>query len=512
MLGATLGNFTRLIGIARILARHDALWPLERLGVAPLALLLGRMLGGPRRAKGRPGERLARALEEIGPGAIKLGQALAVRSDLVGEEAAQDLTRLQDRLPPFPFAQARAAVEAELGGPLETLFAEFGEEPVAAASIAQVHRARTLDGQDVAVKILRPDIEQRFARDLSLLYWIARLAERTAPMTRRLKPVAVVAEFEKWVRTEMDFRIEAASASELAEYFPAGGNEERFRVPRVHWELTGQRVLVIEWIEGVRIDDLEAIDRMGMDRRDITARSARVFFLQVFRDGFFHADMHPGNMFLTAEGELVPVDFGIMGRVDIATRRYLADMLSGFLQRRYAAVADVHFRAGYVPRDQDREAFTQALRSIGEPLHGLPLNRISLGRLLAQLFQTTEKFKMQTRPELLLLQKTLLVAEGVGRKLDPDVNMWIMAQPLIEDWMLANRGPEARLREFAANASDTLERLPRLVRRAEEVLDGLAARDPYDMARERRRFLRDGLLAAACVLAAAALLAAVLLD
>lgn len=505
------GNTMRLIGIARSMARHDALWPLQRLGVARPALFLGRLLGGKRRRDGRPGERLARALEELGPGAIKLGQALAVRSDLVGEQVAQDLTRLQDQLPPFPFATARKAVEEELGQTLEELFADFSETPVAAASIAQVHRATTHDGREVAVKILRPDIEARFDTDLKLLYWIARLAERAAPATRRLKPLAVVREFEKWVRVEMDLRLEAASASELAENFPPG-NPENFRVPQVHWDLTGRRVLATEWIDGVRIDDLDAIERMGLDRRDVTARSARVFFLQVFRDGFFHADMHPGNMFLLPSGELVPVDFGIMGRVDMETRRYLADMLSGFLRRQYGKVADVHFRAGYVPADQDREAFTQALRAIGEPLQGLTLNRISLGKLLAQLFQTTEQFAMQTRPELLLLQKTLLVAEGVGRKLDPEVNMWVLAQPLIEDWMFANRGPEARIRQALGDALDTMERLPRILRKAEDVLNHLGDTSPREMASERRKSSRDIMLAASCVIAAAALLAAVLLD
>ena len=505
------GNTMRLIGIARSMARHDALWPLQRLGVARPALFLGRLLGGKRRRDGRPGEKLARALEELGPGAIKLGQALAVRSDLVGEQVAQDLTRLQDQLPPFPFATARKAVEEELGQTLEELFAEFSETPVAAASIAQVHRAITHDGREVAIKILRPDIEARFDTDLKLLYWIARLAERAAPATRRLKPLAVVREFEKWVRVEMDLRLEAASASELAENFPPG-NPENFRVPRVHWDLTGRRVLATEWIDGVRIDDLDAIERMGLDRRDVTARSARVFFLQVFRDGFFHADMHPGNMFLLPSGELVPVDFGIMGRVDMETRHYLADMLSGFLQRHYAKVADVHFRAGYVPADQDREAFTQALRAIGEPLQGLTLNRISLGKLLAQLFQTTEQFAMQTRPELLLLQKTLLVAEGVGRKLDPEVNMWVLAQPLIEDWMFANRGPEARIRQTLGDALDTMERLPRILRKAEDVLNHLGDASPREMARERRKSFRNSMLVASCVIAAAALLAAVLLD
>lgn len=505
------GNSLRLIGIARTLARHDALWPLERLGVARPALFLGRALGGKRRKDGRPGERLARALEELGPGAIKLGQALAVRSDLVGEDVAQDLTRLQDRLPPFPFAIARQAVEEELGAPLTEIFTTFSETPVAAASIAQVHRATTLDGQDVAVKILRPDIEARFDADLKLLYWLARLAERAAPATRRLKPVAVVQEFEKWVRVEMDLRLEAASASELAENFPPG-NPERFRVPQVFWGLTGRRVLATEWVDGVRIDDLEAIEELGFDRRDICARSARVFFLQVFRDGFFHADMHPGNMFLARDGMLVPVDFGIMGRIDLDTRRFLADMLSGFLQRQYRKVADVHFRAGYVPADQDRDAFTQALRAIGEPLHGLPLNKISLGKLLAQLFQTTEQFAMQTRPELLLLQKTLLVAEGVGRKLNPDVNMWILAQPLIEDWMLANRGPEARIRQTLGDALETMERLPRLLRKAEHVLEQFSGTTPREIARERRKSFRDSMLAASCVIAASALLAAILLG
>lgn len=500
-----LRNFARLIAVARTLARHDALWPLEALGVARPAVAIGGLLAR-RKGEGRPGERLARALEELGPGAIKLGQALAVRSDLIGEEAAADLTRLQDRLPPFPSDDARTAVSEELGRPVETLFRVFETEPVAAASIAQVHRAETLDGETVAVKILRPGIEARFERDLDLIYWLARLAERTVPYTRRLRPIAVAREFERWVRAEMDLRLEAASASELADQFPAG--EEGFRVPTVHWRLSGRRVLTIDWVDGVRIDDIAALDRMGLDRRDLVARSARVFFLQVFRNGFFHADMHPGNMFVTEDGWLVPVDFGIMGRVDLKTRRTLADLLQGFLERDYAKVADVHFSAGWVPAHQDRDAFCQAVRAIGEPLHGLPLTKISLGRLLAQLFQVTERFDMETRPELLLLQKTMLVAEGVGRRLDPDVNMWLLARPLIEDWMWANRGPEARIKEAVAGTLETLERLPRLIARADTLMQSLEER--RDARAQRRRVLIGwGQLAAvaAAIVGAAALLA-----
>ncbi|MCR9221484.1 MAG: 2-polyprenylphenol 6-hydroxylase [Alphaproteobacteria bacterium] len=479
-----IAHIARLTGIVRTLARHDALWPLDPVAERSRAARVGRAVvkalwGRPN--PGRKGERLADALTALGPTYVKLGQALSVRADLVGEEVAHDLSRLQDGLAPFPFADAKRAIETELAAPLDVLFTEFDETPVAAASIAQVHFARlpAADagafggeaGDEVAVKVLRPGVERQFERDVELFRWLARLVERLAPALRRLRPVAVVDTFQTWIETEMDLRLEGAAASELRENCEG---DEGFHVVRVDWERTGQRVLTIERLEGCRIDDLEALAEAGHAVDAILERSAKVFFLQVFRDGFFHADMHPGNMFVAPDGRLCPVDFGIMGRVDRRTRFFLADILVGFLNRDYRRVADTHFDHGVVPPTKSREEFTQALRAIGEPLLDKPLSDISVARLLSHLFRTTERFDMETQPDLLLLQKTMLVAEGVGRRLNPDVNMWLMARPLIEDWVIANRGPEARVVETVREAVGALERLPNTLRRAEETLERLS--------------------------------------
>jgi ubiquinone biosynthesis protein len=454
-------NLLRLFLIARTLAQHDALFPLEQLGVAPGIMVLVRLISR-RSAPGRPGQRLAAACEALGPTFIKLGQALSVRSDLVGEEVAADLSALQDQLPPFPFEQARAILEEEFGMPLDQLFDHFDPDSIAAASIAQVHFATTTDGREVAVKVLRPGVALRFAKDIDLMLWVARLVERAHPPFRRLRPVEVVRTFQETVRLEMDLRLEAAAAAELAENFEG---DPDLRVPAVDWERTSRRVLTTERIDGIQIDEVAALVDAGLDPRDIIERSARVFFYQVFRDGFFHADMHPGNMFIGPDGGLRPVDFGIMGRLDRKTRNYLADMLLAFLQQDYRRVADVHFQAGYVPGHKSREAFMQAARSIGEPLFGKPLEQISLARLLAQMFQVTEQFEMETQPQLLLLQKTMLVSEGVSRKLDPGLNMWVLSEPLIEEWMRENRGPEARIRDITETALLQVERLPELLDR-----------------------------------------------
>ena len=484
-----LKNSFRLMAIVRTLARHDALWPLEQAGASKLALLPVKILWR-RKSKGRNGEKLADALTELGPTFIKLGQALSVRSDLVGERVAEDLARLQDSLPPFAYETARATVERELGQPLEDLFTEFAKEPVAAASIAQVHEAETTEGNKVAVKILRPDVEKRFDQDVALFFWLAGLAERFFPALKRLRLADVVETFHEWVLVEMDLRLEGAAASELAENC---AGDEGFRVPEVDWDRTAKRVLCTEWVNGLRIDDLGGLRAAGHDVELVLEHSARIFFLQVFRDGFFHADIHPGNMFVDEDGILTPVDFGIMGRVDWPTRLFLADMLIGFLQRDYRKVSDVHFDMGVVPPHKSRDAFTQALRAIGEPLLGKPLNEISLGRLLAHLFQTTEDFDMETQPDLLLLQKTMVVAEGVGRKLNPKVNMWMLAQPLIEDWMIANRGPEAQLRQAAADGMKLVMRLPGMIEKADKALDKLEQLGTEQDGRYRRhRMQRKG--------------------
>ena len=460
-------NLIRLAIVAKTLANNDALWPLEQLGVAKPLVGIVRMLWR-RKRSGRDGERLAMALAALGPSFIKLGQALSVRSDVVGEEIALDLTKLQDSLEPFDSDEAIQTIEEELGQPIDKLFASFDRDAIAAASIAQVHFATTTDGEEVAVKILRPGVRQQFASDIKLFYWLAKMVERAMPALKRLRPVEVVARFEEWVTVEMDLRLEAAAASELAENFV---DDVQFHVPQVYWQYTAERVLTTERIRGYRIDDIEGLTGAGYDIDAVLANSSRIFFLQVFRDGFFHADMHPGNMFVDHTGRLTPVDFGIMGRVSWKDRLFLADMLVGFLARDYQKVADVHFEAGFVPPHKSREAFCQALRAIGEPLLDRPLNEISVGKLLAHLFQTTDEYDMETQPELLLLQKTMLVAEGVGRKLNPEVNMWMLARPLIEDWMIANRGPEARVREFLGDITTSIQRLPHILSQAEVALD-----------------------------------------
>ena len=410
---------------------------------------------------------MAAAFNELGPSFVKLGQLLSTRADLLGEEMAIDLASLQDRLPPFPGQVARALIETEFARPIDTLFASFDEVAVAAASIAQVHFARTTDGQEVAVKILRPGIAEAFTGDLNLFLWLAGLGERLQPALRRLKPVEVVQTLAEVVRIEMDLRMEAAAAAELAENF---AGDPDFHVPHVDWLRTGRTVLTLERINGIRIDDRAALLAGGHRIEDLLAKAAAAFFNQVFRDGFFHADLHPGNMFVDPNGAIAVVDFGIMGRLDRATRFFLADMLIGFLSGDYRRVAEVHFAAGYVPPRRSVDAFTQACRSIGQPILGKPLQEISVARLLAQLFEITEQFEMETQPQLLLLQKTMVVIEGVGRRLDPEINIWALARPLIEGWMRDNRGPEARVRLGMETLADLIERVPPLVRSLERLV------------------------------------------
>jgi ubiquinone biosynthesis protein len=457
----SLRNLTRLAAIGLILARHDALFPFAEIPVVRSFLRVARLFARQRGlAVLRPGQRLAAALDELGPGFIKLGQMLSTRADLLGEEIAADLASLQDRLPPFPGAAARAAIEAEFAQPLANLFRSFDEAAIAAASIAQVHLAVTAEGEEVAVKVLRPGIAAAFTRDLDLFFWLAELLERVEPASRRLKPRAVVDTLAQSVRLEMDLRFEAAGASELRENF---AGDDSFRVPRIDWSRTGRQVLTLERVSGIRVDDRTALVAAGHDIHAIMEKAARSFFNQVFRDGFFHADLHPGNLFIAPDGAIVVVDFGIMGRLDRKTRAYLADMLLAFLTGDYDRVADVHFEAGYVPPHQSRAWFAQACRAIGEPILECPIQEISVGKLLAQLFQVTEQFEMETQPQLLLLQKTMVLAEGVGRMLDPTVNMWTLARPLIADWMRENRGPEARIREAATDAVEAFRRLPVLL-------------------------------------------------
>jgi len=415
--------------------------------------------------KGDLGQRWATALQELGPTFIKFGQALSTRSDLLGEKIAKDLSVLRDDLPPFNEIEVRNIIEKELETKIEECFSDFSWKPIAAASIAQVHFAITADGEKVAVKVLRPNIEKAFAEDLMLFHWLAQIFERLHPELRRLKPIEIVKTFEETIRLEMDLRLEAAAAQELAENF---SEDQYFRVPKVDWQRTSRRVLTIERVSGIAIDQRETIIQAGHDPNKILTRAATALFKQVFRDGFFHADQHPGNLFVGENGEIIAVDFGIMGRLDIETRRYLAEMLIGFLNRDYSKVAELHFTAGYVPAEKSVLAFTQACRSIAEPILDKPQNEISIARLLAHLFQITNTFSMETQPQLLLLQKTMLTAEGVGRTLSPTANMWFLAQPLIKDWIDDNLGTETIVANTINEITNTLQRLPTTIANIEK--------------------------------------------
>ena len=466
-------NLFRVARIARTLARHDALFPLDARRPSTTAAKAVRFLTGrPAPASDpRPGRRLAEALRELGPSFVKFGQSLSTRADLVGEDVAADLAELQDRLPPFPTPEARRIIETEFGRPLDELFREFDEEPVAAASIAQVHHAVTTEGRPVAVKVLRPGVERAFRRDLDLFYWLAETAERLRPALRRLRPVDVVRTFHETVDVEMDLRLEAAAASELREQFE---DEPAYRVPEIDWRRTQRRVLTAERIHGVPIDDREALLDAGHDLEDIAGRTLVVFLKQVFRHGFFHADMHAGNLFVDEDGTIVAVDFGIMGRLDRETRRFVAELLLAFLVGDYRRAAEVHFEAGYVPRAKSVEAFAQACRSIGEPILGKPVNEISMARLLAQLFRTTETFAMPTQPQLLLLQKTMMMVEGACRRLAPEANFQELSKPFVDEWAQDNLGAEARVRDTLEEAAATAREIPGMLEKARIAADVLS--------------------------------------
>ena len=465
-----LRHLARGFAILRILARHDALHMDERLPL-PAAAKIGfaaiNLLFGKSRPDLRRGEKLAGALAELGPAFIKLGQVLSVRPDLVGEDLANDLGQLRDRLPPFAWSEAKALLEAELGSDIEHLYVGFEPEAVAAASVAQVHFAETPAGDPLAVKLLRPGVEAAFARDLALFAWTADIAEKHIPGMARLRPGDVARLVADQVAVELDLRLEAAAASELAENFQG---DPDLLVPRVDWSRTARRVLSLQRIDGIRIEDRDALLAAGHDLPTLAQRVIHVFLRQALRDGYFHADMHHGNLFVLADGRLGLVDFGIMGRLSLKDRRFMAEMLGAFLSGDWRKAAQVHFDAGYVPADRDVNLFAQACRSIGEPIRDKPVTEISIGRLLAQLFQITETFGMPTQPHLLLLQKTMVTVEGVARSLDPQVNFWDAARPEVEGWARDNLGPEAHIREAAQEALGMLRRLPSLLRGLEDRL------------------------------------------
>ncbi len=493
MIKAAILSF-RVLGILWTLARCDAFAVFEDTLVNQRLLRLVRRLAA-RDCTGRPGERLSRALTLLGPAFVKFGQFLATRADLIGNTLSEDLSRLQDRLPPFASEEAQRVIERSLSQPISELFVSFEAEPVSAASLAQVHFAtierrramialqdrdateddfETPKAEDdeesevvqVAVKVLRPGIEREFLMDIDLMAWGAAVLERVVPLSRRFRPVESVAIFRRLSEVEMDLRLEGAAASELADNF---ADDPGYRIPRIEWDYTAQRVLTMERVSGIRLDDRAALLAAGHDLRLILENAAEIFFKQVFRDGFFHGDQHPGNMWVDAEGRIVVVDFGIMGRLDRKMRNFLADMLLATLARDYRRLARVHVEAGFLPAGQPEELFAQALRAVCEPIFGRPLGEISFARLLGQILQITASFQVPVQPQLLLMQKNMLMAEGVSRKLDDSLNIWMLAEPLIVEWVAQHRGPQARLREASQDLGEILERMPYNLRRLERL-------------------------------------------
>ena len=413
-------------------------------------------------AKIPPTPDYAEALVAIGPAAIKLGQALSTRPDLVGERAAENLSQLQDDLPPAPFAAIKQTIESSFGAKLEDLYNEFDEAPVGAASIAQVHRAITTDGREVAVKVLRPGIEEEFAKAIETYEWAAAHVERYGGEAQRLRPRMVVAQFRVWTARELDLQREAASASELRENMVA---EPGFYVPEIDWRRTARRVLTLEWLQGIKLNERDALIEANQDCKALAATLVRAFLRQAVVDGFFHADLHHGNLFALPDGRIAAIDFGIMGRIDRRARVWLAEILYGLITGDYRRVAEIHFEAQYVPPHHSVEEFATALRAAGEPIRGLPVKEISVGRMLESLFSITRDFDMPTQPHLLLLQKTMVMNEGVATALDPDVNMWETAEPFLREWIRSELGPEAYYADRIIEIVRAAKKLPELVQR-----------------------------------------------
>ncbi|MGB7100155.1 MAG: 2-polyprenylphenol 6-hydroxylase [Xanthobacteraceae bacterium] len=459
-----------------IFAREGVFGTIDPALIPPAARPLVRMLRLIERPSvGAANTRLSAALTRLGPSYVKLGQFLATRPDVVGAAAAQDLERLQDQMPPFPQQEAEAAVAASFGRSLNSVFASFGP-PVAAASIAQVHRAEVVGAHGpraVAVKLLRPGIEQRFYADLRAFDYVAHHAEDFSAEARRLRLVEVVDTLRRTVAIEMDFRLEAAALSEMAENTK---DDPDFRVPTVDWDRTTKEVLTLEWIDATPLSDRARLVAKGFDLRQLARALMQTFLRHALRDGFFHADMHPGNLFVDDSGRLIAVDFGIMGRLGVKERLFLAEILHGFITRDYRRTAEVHFEAGYVPAHHSVENFAQAIRAIGEPIHNRTAEDISMARLLTLLFEVTGLFDMRTRPELLLLQKTMVVVEGVARSLDPKLDIWSVAEPVVREWMTRHLGPAGKLEGAAQGASEIgrfVSNAPGLLTRGARVLDQL---------------------------------------
>jgi len=460
------------------------------------------------------GQRLREALEELGPVFVKFGQVVSTRPDLIPADIAVELTRLQDDVLPFPGDEAREVIERALDAPLSEHFASFDIQPLASASVAQVHRATLQDSTEVVVKVLRPGIEKVIEQDLQLLYQLARLAQRHWPNARRLRPLEVVDDYDKTIHDELDMMREGANASQLRSNFL---DSDMIYVPQIYWDHSCREVLVMERIEGIPIRDIDAIRAAGIDLRKLAHNGVEIFFTQAFRDGFFHADMHPGNIFVSPQGQYRAVDFGIMGTLAEADKRYLAENLLAFFNRDYRAVAMAHLRAGWVPATTRPEEFEAAVRTVCEPIFARPISEISFGHLVIRLFQVARRFDMPVQPQLVLLQKTLLNIEGLGRQLYPELDLWETAKPFLERWMREQVGPRALARALRRELPTVLPLLPELPGLVHELLrrqrDGqLVIRTGSDDAEQLARDLkhrtrqRDGLMLGGALLLGAIVL------
>jgi len=457
-------HILRLLRWGRTLARHGALRGIE--GDPNTPPPVRRLVRLARFGTLQPRQPdYAGAFQAVGPAAIKLGQSLATRPDLVGDDAARNLLFLQDSLPPVPFAEIEAEIARSFARAPEALFASIDPVPIGSASIAQVHRAVTSEGRDVAIKVLRPGIRERFARDIATYEWAAAHLEALGGEAERLRPRQTIANFKRWTNRELDLRREAASASELAAAMQGFAD---YRVPQVDWDRTNGRVMTTDWIEGIKISDREALLAAGHDLPQLASRLVLAFLTQAISAGFFHADMHQGNLIVQPDGTIAAIDFGIMGRIDRRARQWLAEILYGLTTGNYRRVAEIHFEAQYVPAHHSIDEFATALRAVGEPMRGKPVSELSVGQMLDGLFAITRDFDMQTQPHLLLLQKTMVMVEGVATQLNPQINMWDVSAPFVRDWIREELGPEAALAERLRDDVGTLLRLPALIRRIEE--------------------------------------------
>ena len=457
-----------LFKIARTLALSDALDVIYKIHQPPLSLKIFFKLFSIKFSKKNnetsnlsDEEKLCNSIQNMGTSFIKLGQFLSTRPDIIGEKLSNKLEKLQDRVPAFPLSEAKEILKKNIGEQNYNLVLNISE-PVAAASIAQVHKAQIDDNgtiKDVAIKILRPNIKKIFNEQIDALMLFAYFIESTIKSTKRLKLVEVVFLLKQITNHEMDLRFEAAAANEFAENTK---NDVGFKVPKIYWNFTSEEVLTLDWIEGVSIREKNELEKKNIDIKSIANDVIQHFLRHAVRDGFFHADMHQGNLFVNENGQIVPVDFGIMGRIDKINRRFLAEILYGFIKRDYKKVAEVHILAGLVPKDTQVESLSQALRSIGEPIFGQKVKDISGGKLLKQLFDITDKFNMQTQPQLLMLQKTMVVVEGVARKLNPDTNIWDTSKPVLEKWLKESKDPINNFKDTIKDTAEALKRLPEL--------------------------------------------------